>query len=441
MPDQPIASRVAEEAVAGAMIRDEACIDDVLALVEPADFMSVVCRRVAEACVGLRLEHTPIDGASAFTWIRQNHPHDGIKADDIGELLMGTPTAANALYHAKAVAGYAARRRLLLDIGCLADRVKGSPDRSPAPLYELLSDAQAITVELERRTAGVREPTPLSALVVKAMDAIEDRVRNKRASGIQTGLQGLDDLIGGMRAGQMIVIGARPSCGKSAACGQVLLNAAADGYNSLLVSLEMDEEEIGERFLCWTGEVSMHFARKGAIEDVDVKRLMKAHKTISNRPGGLFVLRNHSMTPSQIEAAVRAAVRRQKVHLAAIDYAQLVTGANRRDQRHEQLADISRRLKILARECGIPILVLAQLNRGVADEKPTMAHLLGSGGFEQDADVVILLHRLKDEKIATGIRVDAIVDKNRNGPLGVAWLRYIGQHFAFSDYHPCQGGE
>jgi replicative DNA helicase len=256
-------------------------------------------------------------------------------------------------------------------------------------------------------------------------------------SGLPTGYIDLDDKTAGLQNSELIIIAARPSVGKTAfALNLVRHIAVEEAQPVFFVSLEQSRIELAERLLCCQARVDSHKLRKGHLSADDIQKLSEAGEVL--RPAKLWIDDSPGQGMLRIAANARRLKLRHKIGLVVIDYLQLIEPDNRRDSRQEQVANISRRLKFLARELQIPVVALAQVNRSSEDRqdhRPRLADLRESGSIEQDADTVMLLHR--PEMYEPGQHegtVEVLIAKQRNGPTGEITLTYIKQFMRFENF-------
>jgi replicative DNA helicase len=277
------------------------------------------------------------------------------------------------------------------------------------------------------------------------MDRLDARMRGEQTQdAIDTGFSDLDALMGGLHNSELIILAARPSMGKTAFAMNIAEYAAmAVGRPVLFVSLEMSGVELADRLLCSVARVDSHRLRNGTLANSDKLRLVETASEISKAP--LYVDDSPSRTVSEISAAARRIKRRENdLGLIVIDYLQLIEPDNPNDSRQEQVAKIARRLKGLAREAKVPMLCLAQLNRQAEDSRdhrPRLSHLRESGAIEQDADVVMFVHREEyylrgeEQKEHEGL-AEIIISKQRNGPVGDVELRWEKKFTRFQSKAP-----
>jgi replicative DNA helicase len=256
-------------------------------------------------------------------------------------------------------------------------------------------------------------------------------------SGLPTGFAELDEVTAGLQPSALVIIAARPSVGKTAfslaLARHVIVN---ERHPVFFVSLEQSRVEIAERLLCSQGRVDSHRLRTGKLTSDDMERLIEASNVLQQ--GTLFIDDTAMQGMMRIAANARRLKRQHDIKMVVIDYLQLIEPENRRDPRQEQVAQISRRLKALAKELDIPVVALAQVNRASEDRqdhRPRLSDLRESGSIEQDADTVMILHR--PDRYEPGQHegiIEVIVAKNRNGPVGEVTLKYIKQYLAYEDH-------
>jgi replicative DNA helicase len=263
--------------------------------------------------------------------------------------------------------------------------------------------------------------------------------------GLETGFLDYDDLTGGLHDSELVILAARPSMGKTALALNFAEHVAIDergpGKAVLLVSLEMSALELGDRLLCSRARVNSHRLRNGQLKAEDSHRLIQTAADVSRAP--LFIDDSPSRNMTEIAATARRLKRQDELALVIIDYLQLIEPDNPRDPRQEQVARISRRLKGLARELNIPVLCLAQLNRQVEatrDNRPQLSHLRESGAIEQDADVVVFVHREEfyqtneEDRDRVKGQADLMIRKQRNGPTGDIKLTWLHEFTRFENW-------
>lgn len=350
-------------------------------------------------------------------------------ADYLIECLESVPHAAHAGHHAKLIADKAGRRQLIA-AGQEAVAL-GHDELTDLPDAVARADAVILKI-LERQTAS--ETVLLGDVMLDVMSRLDER----RTSGLRTQFHGIDDLLHGLMPGNLVVLAARPSIGKTALAVNLAEAVAGEGHAVGFISLEQSKHEIAERLMCAKARVSMDTARGKGLTEAQADDLLKA----ANELGKLKILIDECSYRgiAAIEASARLMKRRHAINLLIVDYLQLVTPQRRTSSREQEVAECSARLKALARSLQIPVLCLAQLNREVEkrpDKKPRLSDLRESGAVEQDADVVILLHRAEvyDPDDSPGEAL-AIVAKHRNGRTGEVRLQFEKSLMQFRDLYP-----
>jgi replicative DNA helicase len=426
----PPHNREAERCVLGSMLRSNAVIGDILQILRVENFYAPAHRHVFQATVDLYERGHPVD---LVTLGEQLHLRNQI--EEIGgygylaELWDAAPTAANAEYYAQIVRDKA----IVRDLIHAGTEILRDAYHQNAPADNLLETA-------ERKIFDIAEwgITGQTHDINKALDEAFDRIDNRHQrdqwsiSGLPTGFTELDDKTAGLQNSELVIIAARPSVGKTALGLSLARNVALDEHHPVFfVSLEQSRIEIAERLLCAQARVDSLKLKKDRISSEEMQKLITAGGQL--REARIFIDDSPGQNMLRIAANARRLKLRHKIRLVIVDYLQLVEPEDRRDSRQEQVAGISRRLKFLAKELQIPVVALAQLNRGVenrTDSKPRLADLRESGSLEQDADTVMLLHRPEESQ---GI-IQVIIAKQRNGPTGELNLTFIKPFMRFENF-------
>jgi replicative DNA helicase len=349
-------------------------------------------------------------------------------------LISAVPTAANAGYYARIVRERAIARRLVeagTKIVQLGFTAEGEID-------DVVDLAEQEVYQVTERRAG-EDFVQLNELIPAALDQIEKMQSGEIAEGIKTGFKDLDALTNGFHPGNMIVIAARPAVGKSTLGLDIARNAAIhNGECSVIFSLEMSRSEITMRMLSAEARVALNNIRSGSLSDDEWSKLARRMGEINDAP--LFIDDSPNLSMMEIRAKARRLKQRHDLKLVVIDYLQLMTSGKKVENRQQEVSEFSRQLKLLAKELNVPVVAISQLNRSPeqrADKKPMLSDLRESGSIEQDADVVILLHRddLYDSQNRSG-EADLNVAKHRNGPTKIITVASL-LHFAkFADMAP-----
>jgi replicative DNA helicase len=423
MPPHDVA---AEQCVLGGMLLSKDAISDVIEVIRPSDHYRPAHQLVHEAILDLYARGEPADAITVSNELsRRNELARVGGAPYLHTLIASVPTAANAGYYARIVRERAILRRLV-EAGT---RIVQLVDRAQAEVY-------AVT---DRRIS--EDYHPLSEIMPAALEEIEAiGAHGGGISGVPTGFADLDALTNGLHPGQMIVVAARPAVGKSALALDFARSATIrHGLPTVLFSLEMGRNEITMRLLSAEARVPMHIMRTGQMSDEDWGRLAKRMSEVADAP--LFIDDSPNMSLMEIRAKCRRLKQRHDLKLVIIDYLQLMSSPKRVESRQQEVSEMSRSLKLLAKELAVPVVALSQLNRGPEqrqDKKPMLSDLRESGSIEQDADVVILLHRedaYERESPRAG-EADLIIAKHRNGPTATVTVAFQGHYSRFVDMAP-----
>jgi len=429
----------AEKAVLGSLLLLPEVYDEVALILRGDDFYDDANARLFRQIALMQDEGQQIDHMLLVQRLKDAGEYEAVGgAAYIAEVGESVPTAAHAEHYARIVSDKAMLRSL---IHASTDILKDAytPDSEPR---QMLSRAEEkVFAILEAKGGGhVKE---LGEVLGQALARLDDRMQGK-VGGLETGFDDFDDMTGGLHGSELIILAARPSMGKTALALNIIEHVAIDQEKpTLFVSLEMSSLELCDRLLCSRAKVNSLKVRNGNISGEESNQLVTLSAQISNCP--LFIDDSPSRTMTEISAAARRLKRRHGLELIVIDYLQLIDPDNPSDPRQEQVSKIARRLKGLARELQVPVLCLGQLNRqaeATRDNKPQLSHLRESGAIEQDADVVMFIHREEyyqtndeDRERVRG-EADLLVRKQRNGPVGDVKLTWLHDFTRFTNAAP-----
>jgi len=416
---QPPQDLAAEQAVLGGMLLSKDAIADVIERLRPADFYKPAHQNIYDAALDLYGRGEPVDAVTVAAELDRRGLLRRIGgAPYLHTLISTVPTAANAGYYAGIVAEKALLRRLV-EAGTRIVQY-GYAGADGADVTEIVDRAQA---EIYDVTEGRQSEdySALEELLQPTMDEIDAIASQGGLSrGVPTGFVELDEITNGLHPGQMIVIAARPGVGKST-LGLDFLRSASIKHRltSVIFSLEMSKTEIVMRLLSAEAKIKLADMRSGRMSDDDWTRLARRMSEISEAP--LFIDDSPNMMMMEIRAKARRLKQKHDLRLIVIDYLQLMTSGKKVESRQQEVSEFSRQLKLLAKELEVPVVAMSQLNRGPeqrTDKKPQLSDLRESGAIEQDADMVILLHRPDafDRDDPRGGEADLILAKHRNGP-------------------------
>jgi replicative DNA helicase len=431
----PPQSREAERCVLGSMLRDNAVIGDILQVLRPENFYSDAHQKIFQAACTLYDKGHPVDLITLAELLKEQKQIEDVGGYSyLGELWNAAPTAANAEYYARIVRDKAVVRNL---IHASTEILRDSYDQVQ-PADELLEGAERKILDIAQKGMTGQTYT-LEQAIRQAYDRIDQRHQRGAASisGLATGFIDLDNITAGLQNSELIIVAARPSVGKTAFSLSLARHIVVEENQPVFfVSLEQSRIELAERLLCSQARVNSHSLRKGHLGSDEMQKLIEAGDVLQRAK--LFIDDTPGQGMLRIAANARRLKLRQHIKLVVIDYLQLIEPDNRRDPRQEQVAQISRRLKFLAKELEIPVVALAQVNRSSEDRqdhRPRLADLRESGSIEQDADTVMILHRpeLHEPGQHEGV-VEVIIAKQRNGPTGEITLTYLKQYMRYENY-------
>ncbi|HEU4807924.1 MAG TPA: replicative DNA helicase [Homoserinimonas sp.] len=428
---------LAEQSAIGGMMLSKDATADVIESVRAIDFYIPKHEIIFDAILSLYSHGEPTDVIAVTDELTKTGELTRAGGAEYLHTLTGlVPTAANAGYYASIVAEKAVLRRLV-EAGT---RIVQMGYASEGEVVDLVNNAQA---EIYGVTGGVEAEDfiPLTVAVTTAIDEIEAaKGRDGSMTGVPTGFAELDELTNGLHPGQLIIIAARPALGKSTLALD-FARAASIKHDmpSIFFSLEMGRSEIAMRLLSAEASVPLQSMRKGTVDTRDWTTIASTRGRINDAP--LYIDDSPNMTLVEIRAKCRRLKQKVGLKMVIIDYLQLMTSGKRVESRQQEVSEFSRALKLLAKELQVPVIALSQLNRGPEqrqDKMPALSDLRESGSLEQDADMVVLLHREsayeKDNPRAG--EADLIVAKHRNGPTRTVTVAFQGHFSRFTDMAP-----
>ena len=418
----------AEQSLIGGLLLDLNAWDRIADLVTESDFYRDDHRRIFRHLAVMASTGRGGDVVTVFESIeKSNEVEQTGGLAYLGEIANNTPSAANIRRYAEIVREKAQLRRVQT-IGADLQASCARPGR--LSVDSLVAEAEAKFAELLDGQTG--EPASIADAFAEAMFYVDSR---GETGGLTTGFRDFDAMTGGIEPGQLVIVAARPSVGKTALALNIADHVASTGGAALVFSLEMSRREVAMRLLAARTGISVHTMRSGTKADDDWDRMTEA--TTFAAKLRLFIDDKPAIGTSYVRARARRMKRKQGLDLVVVDYIGLMRGSG--DNRTQEIGSISRGLKALAKELGVPIIALAQLNRGVEnrnDKRPMMSDLRDSGEIEQDADIVAMLHREALYNPApewSGV-AELLVRKNRNGPIGDVLLGWWPNETRFSDF-------
>ncbi|MEZ5408376.1 MAG: replicative DNA helicase [Acidimicrobiales bacterium] len=435
----------AEESVLGAMLLSREAIAEVVEILEPEHFYKPAHGHLYEAILSLYSSGEPVDAVTVADELKRAGMLDEVGGPAVLlDFQATTPAISNAYHYAKIVEEHALLRRMISVSNEIAEMAYSVPE----DVLQAVDDAEAKMFDVAQRrvtntTAAIRDLLPAN------LDRIEMLYdRGEAITGMSSGYLDLDEKLAGLQPNALYVVGARPAMGKTAfALGMACNSAMKDRKPVLIFTLEMSQLELSQRLLCSEALVDSGKVKTGRLEEAEWTRISHAVGRLAEAP--IYIDDNPHTSIMDIRAKARRLKSREgDLGMIVIDYIQLMSGRSNAESRQVEVSEISRNLKILARELEAPVIALAQLNRSLeqrTDKRPMLSDLRESGSLEQDADVVLFLYRdeVYDEASPDKGVAEVIVAKHRNGPTGRVRLAFRGQYTRFDNMartSPPKGG-
>ena len=427
----------AEQAVLGTVLIQDKALLKVIDLLQPGDFYRDAHKSIYAAMMALFDKHEPHDLITVTGLLSdQNKLEDVGGAAYLASLTDIIPFTGTLVHHARIIRKKSILRRLIQTSTEVAARCYDAQD----DIDTLVDEAEKTIFEIAHSKKG-EGFQPMSSVVPKAFDRI-NRLFDKQEhiTGVATGYDELDRITAGLQPAEMIILAARPSMGKTALAMNIVQHAAMIGKVPVAVfSLEMSVESLALRMLCSLGPIDSQRIRTGRLIDSDWPKLTRATGMLSEAP--IYIDDTPGLTVLEMRAKARRLKSEQDLGLIVVDYLQLMQGKSSSENRAQEISDISRSLKAMAKELNVPVLALSQLNRSLenrTDKRPQLADLRESGAIEQDADVIMFIYRDEVYNRAEGNPnrglAEIIVGKQRNGPTGVIKLSFLGEYTKFENY-------
>jgi replicative DNA helicase len=431
----------AEQAVLGGLLVDTRRWDEVADIVRGEDFYLRQHREIFSAIRALQEGGQPVDIVTTSEWLKNQgtlEPAGGLAY--LGELANRTPGTTNVVAYAKIVRERSVLRALLDAAAEISEKAY-----QPEGL-----DTEALIDFAERTVFGISDNDrralsgfqSIQGLLTQAVDRIEELYQSGAGiTGVSTGFKDLDNLTSGLQDADLVVIAGRPSMGKTSLAMNLAENAAVGSKLPVAVfSMEMPGQQLAMRMLSSLGRINAHRVRTGQLTQDDWPRLTSAMGLLDEAP--IFVDDTPALTPSELRSRVRRLTREHgKLGLVIVDYLQLMQTGESSENRAVEVANITRALKVIAKEARVPVAVLSQLNRGLEqrpNKRPIMSDLRESGAIEQDADLILFIYRdeVYNEDSPEKGTAEIIVAKQRNGPTGTVRLTFLGEYTRFENYSP-----
>ncbi len=433
----PPQSVEAEQSVLGAILIDNGALMTALELIGADDFYRESHRRIFHAMTELFDKSEPIDIITMTEHLGRKNELETVGGGQyLASLAAMIPTAANIKYHSKIIREKAMLRGLLRSVTDIARSVYDS-ELDPE---ELIDFAEKTVFDISDKRIKTSFST-LKSVIKDSFQMIEQLYdRKETVTGVPSGFKDLDEMTTGFQKSDLIIIGGRPSMGKTAFSLNIAQHVGVEMKEPVAVfSLEMAKEQLAFRMLCSEAMVDSNSVRKGFIRKDDWHKLTSAAGKLAEAP--IFIDDSSAITILEMRAKARRLKAEHGLSLVVVDYLQLMRGRGNAERREQEISEISRSLKALAKELRVPVIALSQLNRGVetrsGEKRPTLADLRESGAIEQDADVILFLYRdevyNKDRQDNKG-KAEIIVSKQRNGPTGSVFLTFLSNCTRFTEY-------
>lgn len=419
----------AEQAVLGAMLIEKEAISKVAEFVKGADFYREAHRIIFDVMLELFNKNEAVDLVTVIELLRKNDQLEKVGGIAyVTSLANSVPTAANVTYHGKIVEEKALLRQLINS----ATEIAGMGYEDSEEVADILDKAEKKILEVsERKING--DFTPIKKIVLDTFSKIEQLYDSKGGiTGLSTGFKDLDKLTSGLQPSDLILIAARPSMGKTAFTLNIASHVGIREKKAVaFFSLEMSKEQLVQRMICSEAPIDSQRLRVGDLEDRDWTKLIGAADKLASSP--IFIDDTPGITVMEMRSKARRLKIEHDLQLIIIDYLQLMQGSKGSDNRQQEISEISRSLKALARELNVPVIALSQLSRSVESrqvKKPMLSDLRESGSLEQDADIVAFLYRedYYDPDTENKNITDIIIAKHRNGPVDTVQL-FFHKHF------------
>ena len=429
----------AEQAVLGSMLIDPETWDKVTELVTDTEFYNRSHQIIFKAILDLLANSNPVDLITVSEVLEKNDQlEDAGGFAYLGELARNTPSSANVTAYAKIIRERAITRELIGVANEIAEVGYNPEGRDSADILDM---AESKVFEIaERRTGESEGPQSIESVLGKTIDRLETLIKtDKEVTGVTTGFQDLDKKTSGLQGSDLFIVAARPSMGKTTYAMNLVENALlATKRPCLVFSLEMPSESIVMRMLSSIGKIDQTRIRSGKLIDEDWPKLSAAVNMLKDLP--LYIDDTAALTPQEMRARARKVYRENNNDLAMImvDYLQLMRVSGPSEGRTQEISEISRTLKIIAKEFNCPMIALSQLNRSLEqrpNKRPVNSDLRESGAIEQDADIIQFIYRdevYNEDSPDKGI-AEIITGKHRNGPIGIDRLAFIGKYTRFEN--------
>ena len=428
----------AERSVLGAMLQDPSAVVLAAEMLFPDDFYQPAHREIYDCMLALYRQQSPVDLITVDSELARRGTLEGVGGTAyLIELSQYVPTTANV----KAYIGLVNEKSTLRKLIRASQEISQECYSQQSPVAETMNHAEKAIFDIVMNRASGESLVHVRQVLYNTYASIEELSKLKGAiSGVPTGFTALDNMLTGLHGGEFIVLGARPSMGKTSLAMNIAGHACLNAGKSVAVfELEMPREQLALRLLCSEARVDMQKVRQGRLANEDWMRLAKAIGPISNAP--LYIDDTAALTPSQLRSRCRRLMMDKGLDLIVVDYLGLMRSDTQNENRQLEVSEISRSLKAIALELKVPLIACAQLSRAPMareNKRPALSDLRDSGSIEQDADVVMFIHRegyynpeAEDKNVG-----EIIVSKQRNGPLGTVKVAWLSEFVTYANLAP-----
>ena len=438
-PKLPPQALEAEQSLLGGLLLDNRRWDEVSDEVGRVDFYNQSHRLIFDAVRALQGKNEPADVITVSEWLEQNgNLEEAGGLAYVGNLASNTPSTVNILNYARIVRERSILRSLISAANEISDTAYTPEGKTPR---EVLDHAEKLVFDISEHDGRRRQGfTAIQELLTRSVDHIEELYESKETvTGMPTGFTDLDEMTAGLQRGDLVVVAGRPSMGKTAFAMNVAeFVALTKNLPVAVFSMEMPGEQLAMRLLSSIGRINSNKVRTGRLGDDDWPRLTSAVGLLDKAP--IFVDDTAGLNPLDLSSRARRLSREHNdLGLVVVDYLQLMQSMENNENRATEISNITRALKMLAKELNVPVMVLSQLNRSLEqrpNKRPIMSDLRESGAIEQDADVIFFVYRdeVYNEESEQKGRAEIIIGKQRNGPIGMVPLTFLGEFTRFENF-------
>jgi replicative DNA helicase len=430
----PPHSQEAEQTVLGAALIDHFAVEKILNLLKTEDFYFDANKEIFDSIMEVHMQNVPVDVLTVTEELKKREKLDYVGGlEYLANLTENIITSKNVEAYCNIIKEKSTLRKLISASSEIIE--KGYKENDDVQNIIELAESRIFSISQNR---NINSFTEIKDVLLEVFNQLEERANHKGSiTGLTTGYDDLDRMTSGMQKSDLILLAARPSMGKTALALNIAMNAVKTGASAALFSLEMSKEQYVQRIISMESMVDSGKLRTGNLDDEDWNRLLSVMSSVSNYK--VYIDDTASITLFEMMSKCRRLKMEKGLDLIIVDYLQLMSGSGKIDSRQQEISNISRGLKAMARELDCPVMALSQLSRAPElrnDHRPVMSDLRESGAIEQDADVVMMLYRdeyyNKEESDKKGI-TEVIITKQRNGPVGTVELAWVSQFTKFGN--------